>query len=145
MFERIVVGVDGSAGSAQALSWASRLAEVTSAELVAVYCFSESPMLGEATNEGLLADSRELLDDDWTRELRDSRVRHRTRLEKGDPRVRLLAVADDEQSDLVVVGSRGHGAVSELLLGSVAQWITHHARIPVVVVPATAEAPSEGR
>lgn len=143
MYERIVVGVDGSAGSARALAWATRFSQATNAEIVAVYCFSDSPMLGEATNAGLLEDHRRLLEDDWTRALHDSGVPYRTRVEQGDPRVRLLAVVDEERSDLIVVGSRGHGGVSELLLGSVAQWITHHARIPVVVVPATASEPSE--
>jgi len=40
------------------------------------------------------------------------------------------------KSDLIVVGARGHGAVMGLLLGSVADYVSRHAKVPVVIVPA---------
>jgi nucleotide-binding universal stress UspA family protein len=40
------------------------------------------------------------------------------------------------KSDLIVVGARGHGAVMGLLLGSVADYVSRHASVPVVIVPA---------
>jgi nucleotide-binding universal stress UspA family protein len=42
-----------------------------------------------------------------------------------------------ESSDLLVMGARGHGAVSSILLGSVSSWLIHHAERPMVVVPDT--------
>jgi len=47
----------------------------------------------------------------------------------------LLRAADG--ADLLVVGSRGHGGFTGLLLGSVSQQCVHHAPCPVVVVPTT--------
>ena len=40
-----------------------------------------------------------------------------------------------EGADLVVVGTRGHGTVVGILLGSVSQHLCHHAGCPVVLVP----------
>jgi len=41
-----------------------------------------------------------------------------------------------ENSDLLVVGSRGSGGFGTLILGSISSQVVHHARCPVVVVPA---------
>ena len=48
--------------------------------------------------------------------------------------VRLLAAARD--ADMIVVGSRGAGGFARLLMGSVSTQVSHHARCPVVIVPA---------
>jgi nucleotide-binding universal stress UspA family protein len=52
----------------------------------------------------------------------------------GLPSEALLDAAGD--ADMIVVGSRGAGGFKKLLMGSVASQITHHAHIPVVVIPA---------
>jgi nucleotide-binding universal stress UspA family protein len=52
--------------------------------------------------------------------------------ENNDPRVSLL----NTPADLIVVGSRGHGGVVGLLLGSVADYVSRHSKVPVVIVPA---------
>jgi nucleotide-binding universal stress UspA family protein len=57
-----------------------------------------------------------------------------TRLERGYARERLCAIADEEQSDLLVVGSRGLGGLERLLLGSVSDYVAHHATVPVLIV-----------
>ena len=52
----------------------------------------------------------------------------------GDPAQEIIAAAGDRQADLIVVGSRGHGRLAGLLLGSVAQKVVSLAPCPVVVV-----------
>ena len=52
----------------------------------------------------------------------------------GLPAEAILGLARD--ADMIVVGSRGAGGFTKLLLGSVASQVTRHARIPVVVIPA---------
>jgi nucleotide-binding universal stress UspA family protein len=52
----------------------------------------------------------------------------------GNPVQEIIAAAKDWQADLIVVGSRGHGRLTGLLLGSVAQKVISLAHCPVVVV-----------
>jgi nucleotide-binding universal stress UspA family protein len=52
----------------------------------------------------------------------------------GDPAQEIMTVAQDRQADLIVVGSRGHGRLAGLLLGSVTQKVVSLAHCPVVVV-----------
>jgi nucleotide-binding universal stress UspA family protein len=54
-----------------------------------------------------------------------------THFENNDPRNVLLSL----KSDLIVVGARGHGALMGLLLGSVADYVSRHSKVPVVIVP----------
>lgn len=134
-FDRIVAGVDGSRGSDRALTWATRMAQITGAEVLAVHGFEYVPMKGADTNDVLLAEAAIDLDGPWTDVLREDGVGYRTFIEADDPRRLLDRVASDERADVIVLGSRGHAQVSELLLGSVATFLTHHATVPVVVIP----------
>ena len=52
---------------------------------------------------------------------------------EGRPRTELSQVADD--SDLLVMGARGHGAIGSAILGSVSTWLLHQVQRPMVVVP----------
>jgi nucleotide-binding universal stress UspA family protein len=54
----------------------------------------------------------------------------------GDPREEILRVAGEWTADLLVVGSRGLGAIRRLLLGSVSEAVLLHASCPTLVVPA---------
>ena len=52
----------------------------------------------------------------------------------GDPADEIVAYADNHDVDLIVVGSRGRGAVASALLGSVSQAVLHESRRPVLVL-----------
>jgi nucleotide-binding universal stress UspA family protein len=133
----IVVGVDGSPTSELALRWAVEQARRTGQTVAAVVAW-DFP-----TNYGV-----DYLDDrvDWAE---DARTALKAAVEHvvagaGSPRVEqhvrqghaarvLLDAADG--ADLLVVGSRGHGGFTGLLLGSVSQHLAAHAPCPVLVVP----------
>jgi len=60
-----------------------------------------------------------------------------TELLDGNPADEIVAFADTIDADLIVVGSRGHGAIASALLGSVSRGVLHESRRPVLVVRGT--------
>ncbi len=133
---RVVVGVDGSTQSLDALRWALANAP-EGAEVEAIQAWSYAPYAGfevtaldPALIEGQARASLNELVDKATGEI-DRRV-IRT-VVSGDPRS-VLAEAG-ETADLLVVGARGHRGVAHLLLGSVTTALAHRPPTPLVVVP----------
>ena len=140
----IIVGVDGSGHSRRALDWAIREAAIRHVPLTVLTVqqvmrsFWAGPMLYPEDTE-LAENARKLAQDETDDALgelaEDARPPEVTVLGvPGFPAEEILAVAKD--ADMIVVGSRGAGGFKKLLVGSVASQVTHHAHIPVVVIPA---------
>lgn len=139
MMRRIVVGIDGSADSTQALRWAVRQAEVTGAEVHAVSAW-EVPvtilLLPTATEEDYAARAVAVLDETLTQVVGDDPpVGVRAEAAEGRP-ARVLATRS-EGADLLVIGSHGRGELPGMHLGSVASYCVHHAPCPVVLLRGT--------
>lgn len=138
MTARIVVGVDGSAGAQDALEQAVPLADALDAELDVVsawqvfYGTIELPSAPTISAEHLRDEARATLREALDAVDTGALVVHEHALE-GDAATVLLEVA--EGADMLVVGSRGRGGLTGLLLGSVSQKCVQHARCPVLVVP----------
>ena len=137
---RIVVGVDGSAASADALRWAARQARLTGATLEAVTAWSYPTTYGfpVIANVDWEHEASTALDQAVEAALgKDADV---TRRVVEGHAAQVLAEAA-QGADLLVVGSRGHGGFTGLLLGSVGEHAATHAPCPVVVVrpPVAAE------
>ena len=138
---RITVGVDGSPEARAALLFALEEAQLRGAGVEAVLAYSPLPYLAddvvlrqEEITEG---QAEELL----RKEVEPAAagfpgISVTTRAVVGPPARTLIEMSED--SDLLVVGSRGRGGFSGLLLGSVSQQCVHHATCPVVVVPRAA-------
>jgi nucleotide-binding universal stress UspA family protein len=136
---RIVVGVDGSESSRQALVWAVGQARLTGAVVEAVIACEYLNVYGyplpvrgvdifELATKAVKDAIAELSAD-------TDRAAVRYRVVEGNP-VRVLLDASTE-ADLLVVGNRGHGGFVEALLGSTGQHCVQHATCPVVVVRGT--------
>ncbi len=134
----VLVGCDGSAGANPAVEAAFREAGRRGAELVAVKAWRESPGLAATPlydAESARKEEFEVLQD----ALDASRGRHpevRVRAEVISGRAGQELVRLSEQAQLVVVGARGRGGFTGLLLGSVSQQLLHHAACPVLVARA---------
>jgi len=140
-WERVVVGVDGSESSKHALAWAADQAREHDATLEVITAWTP-PMVPATTgyaayattNDADFSDSAELqLTETVKAVLGDEPdVPLRRQVLEGHPASLLIAAS--EGADLVAVGCRGHGGFTGMLLGSVSQHLTAHARCPVVVV-----------
>ncbi|HET9840728.1 MAG TPA: universal stress protein [Nocardioides sp.] len=136
---RIVVGVDGSEASIRALELACARADLTAEKVVALHAWFPTtvaldrygyvpPVSGETAEE-----AKAILEEIVGK----ARVEHPeveiVTLLRGETASRALVDASEDAS-LVVVGSRGRGAVAQALLGSTSHDVIHHAHCPVAVV-----------
>jgi|SRR5215207_140377 len=140
----IVAGVDASEESRAALAWAVEEARLRSATVIAVHAW-EMPVVPTAS--GLIPPSAEVFTDvTGVKEAAENVVRSiveqvagssgvdvRPLAVEGRPANALIDTAERQRAQLIVVGSRGHGAVVGLLLGSVSEQVVRHAPCPVVV------------
>jgi nucleotide-binding universal stress UspA family protein len=138
---RIVVGVDGSGSSKEALAWAIQQAELTGATVEAVIAwhypiaFAGGPYapIGSATDADVAGTAERVLSAAISETVDPAvTVKVSSTVREGNAPKILIEAADG--ADLLVVGSRGHGGFTEALLGSVSQHCVHHARCPVVIV-----------
>ena len=146
--ETIVVGVDGSEGSAAALEFAAGEAAFRGARLrivsawqipVGAYGNAFAPPLDPTTLDAFRVRAEQVADDALAavKKLQPSLEAEATTVQ-GQPADVLLE--HGAEAKLIVVGRRGLGGFRSLLLGSVSQQVVQHATCPVVVVnqPATA-------
>jgi len=137
--KRIMVGVDGSPAAEHALVWACRLARPSGAEVVVATTFSPSESEVSPTRYiELETAAARRLDQEWSAPAQVEGVEFRPALYEGEPDV-LLERADAEDSDLLVVGTRGRGGFAGLDVGSVAHHFVHHATRPLAIVPPSTE------
>ena len=130
----VVVGVDGSEESRLALRWAFEYARMTGAPVDAVTAWEIPPSYGWAASYDdvdLEKSARESAEE-AIRSVLGEHAPVTVRVERGHPAPILIAASAHAQ--LLVVGSRGHGAFADMLLGSVSQHCVHQAHCPVVVI-----------
>lgn len=140
----IVVGVDGSDGAAAALAAAAHLARALRLRLVAVHVKHVPAVVFAASTVGTaarvtanedLADACHL---DCELALANANIVWSFEVRSGHPAVELVAASRDHDAACIVVGRRGHGSFSRLLVGSVTDRLVHQSDRPVLVVPPTA-------
>jgi nucleotide-binding universal stress UspA family protein len=134
--QTIVVGVDGSDSSKEALAWAARQAELTgtSLEVLTTWAFPTSSRYAVwPADVDFGADAKQLLDEIIGEVLgSEPPIEVIATVLEGHPAP--ILVERSATAALLVVGTRGHGGFAGLLLGSVSEYVTAHAHCPVVVV-----------
>lgn len=132
---RILVGVDGSPASIDAIRWAAQQATRTGDTLIAITSWSIPASYGVAFGGEDSIDWKQnaemALDEALDEALGADAASVQKLVEQGHPSYVLTEAS--KSADLIVVGSRGHGGFAGLVLGSVSQHVVAHSSCPVVV------------
>ncbi len=138
MFNNIVLAFDGSEYSHKALLRAKAIAERFDATVWLVHVFrNPSDLLGYTDFEKIYAKRKsaaQAVMDDARQKLGRTTFTVQEKLQEGNETDSILKVAENCTADLIVMGSRGLGAVKGLLVGSVSRKVIHYAECPVMVV-----------
>ncbi|MGM1050644.1 MAG: universal stress protein [Bacillota bacterium] len=142
LFTKILLAYDGSKASIKALGRAVELAKVTpGAKLEIVHAYDYPRFF---VGEGLAPIPASLNKDIYdlavqtTEELKErmvhAEVDSKVEMIQGSPAEVILEYAKINESDLIIIGSRGLGGIKEFVLGSVSHNVVQHAKVPVLVV-----------
>lgn len=148
MIKSIVVGTDGSETAKKAVQEAADLAGAVGAEinLVSAYVPVSTQRLREETRQApgdvqWQVSPREDVDamlDEAEQLVRAANVKAVNRhAREGDPADAILDVAEEQGSDLIIVGNKGMSGAKRFLLGSVPNKVSHHAPCSVLIVRTT--------
>jgi nucleotide-binding universal stress UspA family protein len=142
MFHRIVVPTDFSDCAEEAWKLARRLAAAPGSELVLAHVLTEVPLYGEGVlnidtarkvREGARRWAETALEE-WVSKARAEGLNARSTIRSGVAHEEIVALAQDERADLVVIGTHGRGGINRALLGSVADRVVRLAPCPVLTV-----------
>lgn len=144
MLRRILVPVDFSERSLQALDYAVELGRPFGAELLVifvvepVYYATPADLYGASANLSMLLEEQMRIGEEQLaelgRRLAKRKVKHRTFLDAGVPYQMITDRAGSLKADLIVMATHGRTGLSHLLLGSVAERVVRNASCPVLTV-----------
>lgn len=137
MFSRILVAVDGSIFSKKAFESSIFLSKKCNSKLDIVHVIpcefgGDSATTSELIDE--LKTKGEVMLEECKSEAVKNHISVELRVESGDPAQVIIEITNNRNYDLIILGTRGKSMFQELLLGSVALKVMHHARCPVMVV-----------
>ncbi len=138
--KKILIATDGSEYTKSAIKKGLSLAKMLGAEVTGVYVVDIRDFSGIDLEDMEYAYVNMLRDngDEILEELRDEAdkmgVQIRTVKREGIPADEIVKAAEEDDADLIVIGSFGQSALEKLLLGSVAEKVIRHAPCPVLVV-----------
>ena len=131
MFKRILVPVDGTAGSESAVPYALDLAESLDADVVVCYVIT-TPITPQSAGEE--RDAARYVMGRIAEKFRQAGVVARTQVRRGEPAAEIKKAAVEWDVDAIVMATRSRRRLEKLVLGSVADAIVRDSRLPVLLV-----------
>ena len=140
VFTNILVAMDGSEASQRALSQAVDLAKLCNAKLHTIYVV-ETGLFSSLPMEGTVEIMYSVLEKEGDEVMERAKVYATgkgitviTHLKQGHAGSEILALAEEEKSDLIIVGSHGKSNTDRLLIGSVSTFVVTHSTVTTMVV-----------
>ncbi|MEI5906392.1 universal stress protein [Bacillus spongiae] len=138
MFKKILLASDGSTHAQRAAEKAVHLAQLDRGEPVTIAyvvdgATSKSDVLSQGSKELIELKRRERLNE--TEQFFEKEdVPYEVKILKGEPGPTLIKFANENEFDLVIIGSRGLNSLQEMVLGSVSHKVAKHVQCPVMIV-----------
>ena len=155
MFERIIVPLDGSRLSAQAIPYAAEVGKRFDAEVILVRVLSNTGLsivsqatgMEDAAATDIIAQEARMKDVDnasnakrylmnWAQSLKSQDIKVSYQVTIGTPAKSILELAIAQQASLIVMMSHGRGWFKRAIMGSVADEILQHSSVPVLIIRA---------
>lgn len=124
-YKRILVPYDGSEHSERALAHAIRIAGAMRAEITLLHVLHPPDLGWESEDRDMLDEAR--------KKAEEAGVKATAKRVGGSPREEIAKEAE-QGYDIIVMGSRGLGGLTHILLGSVAEYVVRHSKYPVMIV-----------
>jgi nucleotide-binding universal stress UspA family protein len=143
-YEKIMIATDGSRQVGKAIEAGIELAKLTGAKLYAVYIIAQAAYSPrdfgweDSLRKFLEAEARKAVT--FVEETgKASGIRVEPVILEGHPAYKILEFAEQEGMDLIVMGTLGRSGLERFLLGSIAEKVVKHSKIPVMVVKGETE------
>jgi nucleotide-binding universal stress UspA family protein len=147
LIKKVLVAVDGSENSLRALAFALDLAEkyiasvliINVFQLPAVYTSPDDPAAYSGSRAAFIKDLQRLHEEILAKAVADAKrlkpdLEVATALKEGGPAAQIVEAAKQGDFDIIVVGHRGLGRLSEVFLGGVSERVAHLAKCAVVII-----------
>jgi len=140
--KNILFPTDGSDNSQKALDYVKEIAAKFGSSVtvlntfevpVTMYGIDSPPIVFAEISDNLRKESVKLLDK-TRNELKEITPAIESITLVGNPGLSIIETANEKGCDLIVMGSRGLGAVKSFLIGSVSNYVLHHAKCPVMII-----------
>ncbi|WP_270180759.1 universal stress protein [Alkalihalobacillus sp. CinArs1] len=137
MYKKIMLASDGSEDSVTAAEEAIKLAKLTDAQVDVIYVVdgdtSKHDVLRNWDSLGIKEDRKDKLRAVEQKAV-EAKLTYEINMLRGDPSVTLVKYAEENEVDLIVMGTRGLNVLQEMVLGSVSHQVIQKASCPVLVV-----------
>lgn len=140
LYKNIVIATDGSENSRKAIFYGIKIAKLSGATVYAVHVIDTPSIVSEVWTAGkelihemMVRDGKKILSE-TKKIIEDYGVEVKDVLLNGHPGEEIIRFAEDNNMDLIVMGTLGATGLEKFLMGSVAEKVVRHSKVPVMVV-----------